>query len=382
MTRSTSTTRILFVITKTNFGGAQRYVYDLAVAMRDRGYLVAVAGGGQGDLITRLTAENITTYEIAGAQRDFSLLKELKVLRSLTNIVRDFKPDIIHTNSSKLGGVGSFIGRMLGVPRIIFTAHGWPFLEPRSASWRTLAWLGSYATALLAHRVILVSEHDLRHTTMPGARHKCTVIHTAVSDFSTLPREDARRALVGDSMTDTHAHNVWVGTIGELNHNKNHETAIDAIATFNRTHQSKIFFLIIGEGELRQKLEEQVSLRGLTDYVQFVGQRTEAKQYLNAFDIFLFPSHKEGLPYALLEAGKVGLPCVASFVGGIPEVIENLKTGLLINPHQSDSIETALQHLINEPNARVHYGDNLQAHITESFDLKTMIEKTVEIYEG
>jgi glycosyltransferase involved in cell wall biosynthesis len=374
--------RLLILITKTNFGGAQRYVYELAVAMRDRGYIVAVAGGGSGDLIDKLKAADIPTYTIAGAQRDFSFQKELIAIRSLYRLIRDFKPDIVHTNSSKLGGLGSLVARLLGVPRIIFTAHGWPFLEPRPLWWRALAWLGSYATTLLSHRVILVSQNDLRRTAMPGVTHKLSVIHTAVAPFITLSRDAARTALVGESVASLHAHNVWVGTIGELNHNKNHTTAIDAIAEFNTTHQSKALLIIISDGELRSTLEEQVALKGQREYVYFVGHKAEARQYLTAFDIFILPSLKEGLPYALLEAGAIGLPCIGSFVGGIPEVIENLKTGILIDPHNHETIVAALDHLINEPDARFHYGNALKQHINNRFALPEMIEHTAKLYEG
>jgi glycosyltransferase involved in cell wall biosynthesis len=377
-----SARRLLLVITKTNFGGAQRYVYELATAFRDQGYVVAVAGGGEGDLIENLKTAGIPTYTIEGAQRDISLLKELSVIRSLRRILKDFEPDIIHTNSSKLGGLGSLVARLHGVPRIIFTAHGWPFLEPRAWWWRTLAWLGSYATALLAHKVILVSNHDKRNTVMPGIKHKCSVIHTAVADFSLLPRHEARLTLIGDKATEEHAHNVWLGTIGELNQNKNHTTVIDAVAEFNETHQTKILLIIISDGELRASLEEQASLKGLREYVYFVGHKKEARQYLSALDIFVLPSLKEGLPYALLEAGYAGLPCVASFVGGIPEVVTNLETGLLIDPHNHNSIVAALDHLINEPDARIHYGDALKKRVSDQFGLATMIDKTKLVYEG
>ena len=140
--------KILYVITKSNFGGAQKYVYELAVEMKNQGYEVEVACGGKGELMDRLKLASINTREVQGLERDISILKEIKAIFSLTKIIHEVKPDIIHLNSAKAGLLGSIIARFLRVPRIIFTAHGWPFLEPRSKVWRSLAWLGSYLTSL------------------------------------------------------------------------------------------------------------------------------------------------------------------------------------------------------------------------------------------
>ena len=178
----TQSKKVLYVITKSNWGGAQRYVFELAINMKKLGYEVAVACGGKGELVKKLQQAGIATYEVAGMERDISFLKEVKAIFSLIKIIRGYKPAVIHINSSKAGLLGTFVARLLRVPKIIFTAHGWPFLEPRKKMWRLMAWLGSYLTAIFSHQVILVSEYDLAHTNMFGIKSKCTVIHTAISD--------------------------------------------------------------------------------------------------------------------------------------------------------------------------------------------------------
>lgn len=382
MTTPNQPKKVLLVITKTHFGGAQRYVFELAVALRERGYEVAVAGGGSGNLIDKLKAVNIPTFNLEGVERDFNLFKEIKAVRSLYTVIKNYRPDIIHLNSSKMGGLGSLVARVLKVPQIVFTAHGWPFLEPRPLPWRTMAWLGSYLTGLLAKKVILVSRHDLRHTHMPGVKGKCVVIGTAVADFPTLERAEAREALFPKETITEHAHNIWVGTIGELNHNKNHTAAIDAVAEFNNSNQTKILLAIISDGELKPALEEQVELKGLTSYVHFLGHKEEARQYLKAFDMFLLPSHKEGLPYALLEAGQVGLPCIASWVGGIPEVITNLESGLLIDPNNHMTIVRAFEYFLDNGDKRVGFAEALRQQVETNFSSEQMVKKTISVYES
>ncbi len=374
------TTKILYVITKSNFGGAQRYVYELALAMQARGYTVAVACGGRGELVTKLQAAGIQTFEIIGAQRDIAWQKELQALASLYRIVRDFRPDIIHLNSSKAGGLGSVIARLLRVPKIVFTAHGWPFLEPRSKAWRLMAFIGSYLTTLLSHAVITVSQYDAKHQAMPGTKHKVTVIHNALSEFPLLERSLARRELFDESFIQTHQHQIWVVTHGELNHNKNHTTAIDAIAEFNATNNTKLLYIIIGSGDTKSELVEQVSLRGVSDYVYFIEHVADVRQYLLAFDLYLMPSRKEGLPYALLEAGYAGLPVIASRVGGIPEVITDKETGLLINPDNHMNMVVALDYLLRSSRERFAYADELKQVIKQYYSPVALIEKTLRVY--
>lgn len=372
--------RILYVITKSNFGGAQRYVYELATAMQKRGFTVAVACGGNGELVTRLATAGITTYPIAGLERDIRFTREVRALYALARSIYTFKPDCIHLNSAKAGVLGSIVARILFVPRIIFTAHGWPFREQRSRKWRLMAWAGSYLTALLAHHTIEVSQHDHQDVYMPGTGKKRTVISPAVSPFPLLERAAARTALFSPTDIATHFANIWLVTVAELTHNKNLATAIDAVAEFNSTHSTKIFYTILGAGELETALREQVALRGISEYVHFHGYTKDARQYLLAFDIFLLPSKKEGLPYALLEAGLAEVPCVASNVGGIGEVLTDQVSGILINPENHMSIVTALEDLLQNPDNRTHFATALKAHITATYDTATMQAKTEKIY--
>lgn len=381
MTTSATPKKLLLVITKSNFGGAQRYIYELAIGLTERGYTVAVAAGGNGSLFNLLKEAGITTYQIEGAKRDINLTGELITIKSLNTILKSFKPDIIHLNSSKMGVLGSLVARFNRVPRIIFTVHGWPFMEDRPLPWRIMAWAGSYLTALLADRVILVSKHDQRHTHMPGAVAKCVVIPTGIETFDPLPRAEARARLLNPEVVKNHEHTVWVGTIGELHANKNHRATIDAVAEFNSTHANKLILVIIGEGELRAALTEQIELRGLREFVYLVGYKEGARQYLSAFDIYVMSSLKEGLPYGLLEAGILGLPCITSQVGGMSEVIMNLQTGLLTDPHNHTTLSTALSYMIEQSSDRVRLAENVQEHVRKNFSLTTMIEHTNDVYE-
>lgn len=371
--------KILYVVTKGNFGGAQRYVFDLAVKCKEAGHTVIVTAGTEGELFERLAEQNIPTKITKGLTRDIGIISEIQALYSLTSLIREFNPDVIHLNSSKTGVLGSLVGRILGVPKIIFTAHGWPVFEDRPWFWKCMAYTGSYLTTLLSHQTIEVSNHD--HTLfMPGTKNKRSVIPTALKENSFYSRSEARGLLYDASTSEQHLTNTWLVSVAELHPNKNLALAIDAVAEYNTTHNSKVFYTILGGGELLNELTEQVKLRSQADYIKLLGHTHQASLYLLAFDIFILPSKKEGLPYALLEAGQAGLPCIASNVGGIPEVIDNLKTGLLINPNNPNEVIAALDTLITYPDIRTTVALNLKQFISEKHKLESMFKATEALY--
>ena len=124
--------KILYLITKSNWGGAQRYVYDLASTFAARGHEIIVATGGNGELVSRLSTTPVRIHAVSHLVRDVSFKEEYYALKELYSCIKKEKPDIVHLNSSKAAGLGALIGRFLSVPCIVFTVHGAPFREDRS----------------------------------------------------------------------------------------------------------------------------------------------------------------------------------------------------------------------------------------------------------
>ncbi len=320
--------KILYVITKSNWGGAQRYVFDLANSLPSDEYTVGVACGGNGPLVSKLKEQGIAVFPITNFERDINIFKEVYAAFELFRIIRREKPDIVHLNSSKAGGTGALVARLCGVRRIVFTAHGWPFLEPRSLPWRALAWFFSYLTVLLAHTTIVVSKYDLTHHHMPFVKEKITHIYNGIAPLTFGS---------GDIIRNAFPKNAYItGTIGELTHNKNHKTLVDEAYV-----HSDMFVAIVGDGELRSELESQIRSHNLEERVKLFGY-LPATNVLKGFDMFSLPSLKEGLPYVLLEAKAAQLPITANHVGGIPEI--------------------------------------MQARDTSQFTLETMLKKTAGVY--
>ncbi len=307
---------ILFVITKSNWGGAQRYVYDLAIGFKKMGAEVKVVFGGTGeaDASQGVLAVNLSLAEIRGIflpdfMRDISFLREFKVLRLLIEIFKKERPDVVHLNSSKAGGIGALAARWVGIKNIIFTVHGWPFLEDRSIFAKALIWIASWFTALLCHKVICISEYDLRIAKrMPFVGGKAVRIYNGIAPMSLGTGEKIRNAFpAGVKIT---------GTVGELTRNKNQVALIE-----EAKNDLNMYVAIVGFGEDIVYLMDTIKKYGLENRVKLFGF-VPVEEALRGFDVFALPSLKEGLPYVLLEAKAAGLPIVANRVGGVGEILD------------------------------------------------------------
>ncbi|PJA36704.1 MAG: hypothetical protein CO183_02105 [Candidatus Zambryskibacteria bacterium CG_4_9_14_3_um_filter_42_9] len=363
--------KILYGITKSNFGGAQRYVYELADEAKNKGFDVSVlCGRAENDktsdnlLIKKLGVQNIKVTPIDGLQRDISFTKEISSFFQILKIIKNERPDVFHINSSKMGALGAMAGRLAGIKNIIFTAHGWAFNEPRPL-WQKIpikffAWL----TILCTHKTISVSEKIKKDMERwPFTKNKLVVIHNGMSRFNLAQRENG-------SFT--------VGTIAELHRIKGLDILLIAWNKFIKKHQAKL--VIIGEGEERKNLENMAQKLGISDSVIFKGFVDNARSFLSNFDIFCMPSRSEGMPYALLEAGLAKLPVIASAVGGITEIIENGQNGILVEPEDAETIFSSLILLTEDKDLRERLGTNLKASIEEEFSFENMVRETFKLY--
>ena len=377
--QNTQKKKILYVITKSNWGGAQRYVFDLAVNFSPE-YDVSVAFGGDGELKTRLEKAGIRTISLPFLKRDVNPFTDIFTFNKLVELFKTERPDIIHVNSSKIGGMGALAGRIAKVPKIIFTAHGWAFREERPAYQKIIIKFLSWLTILFSHAVITVSERDEREALeMPFTKRKIILVHNGIEEPEFLSAEQARESIIKEDGLSVPENALWIGTIGELHKNKGHIYAIEAFSKLEKT--ANVLFFIIGEGEERKELQQKINEFGLEKKVFLLGKKDGAPKLLNAFDIFLFPSVKEGLPFAILEAGMAGLPTIASAVGGIPEVLTDMQTGMLIRPKNSDEIIRAIAYVFSHPAKTAELGKKLRAMVKKNFSLKEMIKRTNEVYK-
>lgn len=376
-------TRILYVITKANWGGAQRYVYDLAVTARASGYQVAVAYGSSGELAERLRAENIDMFLIDGLNRDIHFWKDWVAFLSLLKIMTRFKPDVVHLNGSKVGGFGTLVARLKRIPKIIFTAHAWAFNEERPWYQKVMIRFFAWLTVLLSTQTIVVSNAMKKQIARwPFVSGKILVIPNGTRVYKLFDKMRARQCLTEMqpklAVSDIQ-HDIWIGTVAELHPVKGILYAIEAIAILRKKY-STIRYLIVGEGQTRNMLSALIEKNGLQEHVFLIGQAHEAPLYAKAYDMFLLPSLSEAFGMVLLEAGLAELPVIATTVGGIPEIISHEQTGLLVPPKNPTAIADALELLLKEENLRYTFGMALRQRVEKEFSMQHFVQETFAWY--
>ncbi len=396
--------KILYIITKSVWGGAGKYVYDLAANLPKEKFEVFVAAGpadggasDKGELAKKIIAADIPYFEIINFQRDINFLKEIFSYFEILLLLLKIRPDIIHVNSSKAGGIVgvaiwdyriiNFLNPKSYKLKAIFTAHGWAFHENRPKWQLLLIKLFTKITCFYYSKIICVSEFDrlsaIKNHIAPV--RKLITIHNGIdyNEYKFLSREESRNELFKTNKNQRPLSFVkdilLIGTIGEFTKNKGQKYLIDAIQKL-KAKSYKLKAIIIGWGEEKSNLKNQISNLKLENEIFLIDNLSPAAPYLKAFDIFVLPSLKEGLPYTLLEAGLAELPIISTKVGGIPEIIGH-DEGILIEPADSDILAEKIEKLMENPEKRKMMATALWHKILGEFSLEKMLNTTVAVYE-
>ena len=377
--------KILYCITKANLGGAQKYVFDLATSLPKDQYDVTVLTGAEGPLIKKLQLHGIRTINLGNMSRDIHFFSDFLSLFKLIKIFNKEKPNVVHLNSSKMGFLGALAGRLTRTPKIIFTGHGWAFNEDRSEFQKKIIYLMHLLTIILAHKTIAVSEQTKSQILKNHYYDsKITVIKNGLANINYIDKNTARQNILEKLPSDINIEGrLWLGTVSELHKNKGLKYIIEAIhllETATDDKNSLPILIIIGEGEKREKLQQRINRYNLQDTIFLVGKIDEAEKYLKAFDIFTLTSITEALPYVVLEAGQASLPIIASGVGGIPEIIDDMKNGILVRPKEPEEIKKAIDFLQKNPEKMAVFGESIRNKIMEDFNKEAMVKKTMELY--
>lgn len=374
---------VLYVITKSNWGGAQKYVYDCATYTNNR-RSIAIALGGNGILKERLIDAGITVFPIEAFQRDISLGKEFAAAWQLFTLFRATRPSIVHLNSSKAGGLGALVAHIAGVPKVIFTSHGLPFQDDRPRWQQIIIAFLTWLTLMLCDKVIFVSAANHRIASkMPLISNRPELIRLGIAPVKTLARLTARKKLEEKTgMPHPTRGMLWLGTIAELHPNKGLSYLIEGLRELRAIHGNFVYIIIGNDGGLREKLEAQIVDAGLTAHVFLTGTLPDAATYLSAFDIFTLTSMKEGLPTVVLEAGMANLPFVGSAIPGIQEIVTDMESGVIVQPRRPKEISGAIALLIEDKDRREAYAKALHERVVRDFSIDRMLAETDRLYES
>jgi glycosyltransferase involved in cell wall biosynthesis len=348
--------RILQVITARRFYGAERVLLHLCEGLRARGHEVWVACKPNQDIERELRALDIPPFAMPIAGK----LNPAAPFR-LASLARRLRVDLIHTHLSSASLWGSVAGRMLGTP-VVAEVHA----------------LNSRRCFMLAHRIVTCSEGVRQHL----IRLKVAPEHMDVL-YNGLPprlfqglrsREEVRRELGLTPQTPV------IGAVAHLAPKKGQRHLLEAVLLL-RARYPDLVCLLVGEGETLLELEELAEQLGVAESVRFMGFRPDAVQLMVGLDVVVLPSvAKEGLGVALIEAGFLGKPAVASDCPGIDEVVVDRETGLLVPPGDSWALADAIGALLAAPALRERLGAAARARVEQLFTMERMAARAEEIY--
>lgn len=384
--------KILYLITQSEWGGAQKYVCDLACFFKNEHEVLIAAGAPEKSnaFPNELKKHNITFHSIYRLTRAISPWNDFCAIFEIVNLIKKEKPDIVHLNSSKISILGSFSYFIYSLLRkksktanckLIYTAHGWVFTEPLPG-WQKLFYFWSERlTAVFKDKIIVLSEKDynIAINELKIPKKKIILIYNGLDEkkINFLPRQEARAII---SQEHQNNNELWVGTIGNLYKTKGFEYLVGAIKILNDQNKLNFKLFVVGEGSERKCLENLISEYRLGQKIFLVGERKNAASLLKAFDIYVSSSVKEGFPYSILEAMAAELPIVATRVGGVPEMLINQESGVLIDAKNLGSLANSLSELILNLDIRQTLTLNAKKRVAEKFSLSVMTEKTKTIY--
>ena len=301
-------------------------------------------------------------------------------LFDIIRIIRRRKIQIVHTHLFADGMLGRLAAMLCHVPCIVMHDHiGTMVLERKPPVLRWIYILIEDFLSRFTHRFIAVSQplKEYRVKQRGVAPQRVAVIHTGIDIRGFQPElvdvASVRQELgLGPS-------EVLVGTVGRLFNAKGHRYLIQAAAEL-RQQFADVRFVIVGEGSLRGELEEQARLAGVGDALLFAGFRQDIPRLLAAMDIYVLPSLWEGLPVSLLEAMAMGRPVIATRVGGIPELVVDGQSGILIPPADLPALVRALDGLLRDGARRETLGRNARQRVQESFSVQAAVDRIEAVY--
>lgn len=294
--------------------------------------------------------------------------------RNLCRVIKAGKVSVIHCNTPVGGMIGRIVGKIYGVPRVIYTAHGFHFFKGAPLFNNTIL---KWAEQIMAHWtdvVITMNEEDYRAAKKLKLRKNGKVykVHGVGIDLKQYADVKVDKQQIRDSLGLAESDVVCIAA-GDLVKRKNYSIAIEAIA-FSKL--PNVHYLICGVGPEEDNLRALARELDIEEQIHFLGFRTDIKELFMISDIFLFTSLQEGLPRSLMEAMACGLPCVVSKVRGNVDLITDNKGGFLCNPNSVQDFSKAIRILEKNDEMMAH----MRSHnltVIKDFDV-SIVEKEIE----
>ncbi len=362
--------RILYLIDSLKIGGAEMLLRNLAAGVLSAGHEIHIGYCTPGPLEHDFNEMRIPLYPLSRLARIDPLLF-VRILQ----LVRRLHPNVVHTHLFKSDIHGRLAARLGGAERIISTLHS-------NDPWASHFPLGHIygLTAHFADDLIAVSDEVRQyHIAMTGVSpKKIRTIPNGIDmrKFAARLEAGSRFRVQFNIPKDARL----LGTVGRLVPDKGHHDFIDAAALIAKTHP-KAWFMLVGDGPLRASLEQHAQEAGIHPRVVFTGIQKDIPAAMQAMDILVFSSLREGLPLTLLEGMASSRPVVATDVGGIGGVLDNGVNGYLVSPGDVLALAEACREILNAPEKIAAMGTAARKRVETEYTLDRMVAQTLDLYK-
>ncbi len=375
--------RILHVCTV--FLTAQVFISPVARYLAERGHEVMVACSGidVADGPGLSAGQDIVgcPVHLVSIPKAIQPLQDLRAVWMLYKLIRRLNPDIVHTQTSKAGIIGRLAARLAGTPIIIHTAHAFPFhayvptplrwayvlIERWAAGWTDLLMVDTESVRADGLRLRIALDSDKIVTVPMGV--------DLVKFSPSLKGPDNLRETLGLGLRD-----LVVGIVARLVPDKGLECFLRMAASI-RAKRSDVMFLVVGDGPLRRDLERLAESFGIRNAVVFVGHRTDVPALMQAMDLFVLPTRREGFGVVFAEAMAMGKATVGSRIGPVAEVVEDGVTGYLALVDDADGFALRVLDLLNDETKRRAFGEAGRQRVEARFSKVRMCEAIEQHYQ-
>ena len=357
---------VLHLSTSSGPGGAERMISTLTAALNRRQFRIIVGLFRHGWLQAECEALGVKTIvmPLAGPFK-------IPWFRACLQLLRRERVALIHAHEFSAILCGWIVATLAGVP-LVATVHG------KNYFWEKLRRREAYRLVSRRGTMVAVSE-DLKRFMCEKvgiADQRVQVIYNGVAPAQSVTDEDVQRCKAELGISGCYP---VLGVVGSLYPVKGHTFLLEAMPEVVR-RWPRARLLVIGRGELEVTLKERAEQLAIGDNVLFLGMREDVPRLLSVLDAFVLPSLSEGLSLALLEAMASGKPVVATLVGGNPEVIEQGRTGFLVQPENVGDLATNLVKLLSDPEIMHNVGRQAAERVRQCFSIGQMVDRYKDLY--
>ena len=383
--------RVVRVITRLNVGGPAIQAMTLSDRLASHGFETVLVHGqldaGEGDMRYLLPAAVKVKY-LPALRRPLAPANDGVALAQLLDVMRDLRPQIVHTHMAKAGTLGrlaaAIYNRTAGRgdrARIVHTYHG-HVLDGYFSPAKTRLFLGAErAVARITDRIVAISpriKSELLEQYRIGFPDQYRVIPLGFDLAGLAAIDDDARAHARAAL-QIPAGAAVVTTVGRLTAIKQQRLFLEAAREIGRAHPA-VVFLIAGDGDLRAELEASAAALGLADRVRFLGWRRDLETIYGATDVFLLTSRNEGTPVALIESMAAGCAGVSTDVGGVSDVLESDAVGLLAPDGDAPALARHVTALLADADRRRRLGAAGRALVVARYGLDRLVTDVEAMY--